>query len=228
MFGRAQCGVVLGRLGPFSQRDAGPIAELAEVRCRYRRSTGIIVNPDPSLSTAATLAQPRDITELLNYRLARLIAASGAAVIRLCEGKYGVSRREWHMLGLLAAHGAQSPSELADKCHLDRARVSRAITLMTGKGLIRRHGVATDLRRASVELTALGTTLYRALFADIAAINTRLVAGLSPDQLAMLDTLLDDLTHQAQLVNQEFATQISASRWRGSAARPQWPGAADE
>jgi DNA-binding MarR family transcriptional regulator len=186
------------------------------------------VTSDSRPSGEASLAQPRDITELLNYRLARLVAASGAAVIRLCEGKYGVSRREWHMLGLLAAHGALSPSELADKCHLDRARVSRAITLMSGKGLVRRRGVATDQRRASVELTPLGTTLYHALFADIAAINTRLVAGLSPERLAMLDALLEDLTHQARVVNQQFATEISAGRWRGSAARPQWPGAAGD
>lgn len=183
---------------------------------------------DPNPPSGATLARPGDITDLLNYRLARLVAASGAAVIRLCEGKYGISRREWHMLGLLAAHGAQSPSELADKCHLDRARVSRAITLMSGKGLVRRRGVANDQRRASIELTALGTTLHRTLFADIAAINARLVAGLTPERLAMLDGLLDDLTREAQRVNREFATEISASRWRGSAARPQWPGAGDE
>lgn len=185
---------------------------------------------DPNAANASregSLAQPADITDLLNYRLARLMAASGAAVIRLCEGKYGVSRREWHMLGLLAAHGPQSPSELAGKCHLDRARVSRAITLMSGKGLIRRRGVAGDQRRATVELTTLGTTLQRALFADIAAINARLVAGLSPERLALLDELLDDLTQQAQRVNHEFATEISASRWRGSAARPQWPGPGD-
>lgn len=177
----------------------------------------------PSLDAGASrLRAPRDITDLLNFRLAALVGASGAAVIRLCEGQYGVSRREWALLGLLAVRGAQAPSEIADQCHLDRTRVSRAITRLTAKGLIRRQTLDGDRRRASVALTPAGQALYRQLFDEVAAINRQLVETLSDGELATLDTLLTALTEQAVRVKRQVATTVSTNRWRGGGARRQW------
>lgn len=171
---------------------------------------------------ACRLRAPRDITDLLNFRLAALVGASGAAVIRLCEGQYGVSRREWALLGLLAVRGAQAPSEIADQCHLDRTRVSRAITRLAAKGLIRRQTLDGDRRRASVALTPAGQALYRQLFDEVAAINQRLVETLSDRELATLDTLLTALTEQAVRVKRQVATTVSTNRWRGGGTRRQW------
>lgn len=196
-------------------------------RGKIAASANTMSDPDVSPTAApdaSTLATPRDITELLNYRLARLVAASGAAVIRLCEGKYGVSRREWHLLGLLATLGPQAPSELADRCHLDRTRVSRAITQMNAKGLIRRLAVPGDQRRARVELTAEGRALHDAMFADIARVNVELVGCLDAAELQCLDGLLERLTAQAARVQAQFATTIRTDRWRGSASRTRWAG----
>ncbi len=177
----------------------------------------------PSVHAGASrLREPRDITDLLNFRLAALVGASGAAVIRLCEGQYGVSRREWALLGLLAVRGAQAPSEIADQCHLDRTRVSRAITRLTAKGLIRRQTLDGDRRRASVALTPAGQALYRQLFDEVATINRRLVETLSDDELATLDSLLTALTEQAVRVKRQVATTVSTNRWRGGGARRQW------
>lgn len=182
----------------------------------------------PSLDAGTSrLRAPRDITDLLNFRLAALVGASGAAVIRLCEGQYGVSRREWALLGLLAVRGAQAPSEIADQCHLDRTRVSRAITRLTAKGLIRRQTLDGDRRRASVALTPAGQALYRQLFEEVAAINRRLVETLSDGEVATLDTLLTALTEQAVRVKRQVATTVSTNRWRGGARR-QWTAPEDE
>ena len=41
-----------------------------------------------------TLTRPDTLDDLLNYRLMRLFAVSGAPVVRLCEGRYGIARRE--------------------------------------------------------------------------------------------------------------------------------------
>ncbi|MBY4896772.1 MarR family winged helix-turn-helix transcriptional regulator [Cupriavidus sp. AU9028] len=180
------------------------------------------VSPDPAAEQPGHLRDPRDITELLNFRLAALVGASGAAVIRLCEGQYGVSRREWALLGLLALRGAQAPSAIADQCHLDRTRVSRAITRLTAKGLVRRQTLDGDRRRASVALTDAGHALYRQLFGEVAAINRRLVETLSDAELASLDTLLTRLTEQADRVRGEVATSVRTNRWAGGAGRRQW------
>lgn len=51
--------------------------------------------------------EPTQLDELLNCRLLRLSAASGTPVLRLLEGRYGIARREWRLLALLAARGAR-------------------------------------------------------------------------------------------------------------------------
>ena len=170
-----------------------------------------------------SLRAPGNITELLNYRLAALVAVSGASVIRLCEGRFGISRREWHLLGLLHAFGPQSPSDLALLCHLDRARVSRAISALSLKKLVKRSALPTDHRRATVALTESGRALQASIFDEVSAINVRLVEGLDDAQLTALHQLLSQLKTRADDAGREAATTVHADRWKGSAARLQWP-----
>ncbi|MFL6693662.1 MAG: MarR family transcriptional regulator, partial [Ramlibacter sp.] len=97
-----------------------------------------------------SLANPQTVHDLLNFRLSRLLENSGAMITRLCEGRFGITRREWRLVALLAAHGGVSPSDLALLAHLERGRVSRLITDLRAKGLVRRARVAHDGRRATV------------------------------------------------------------------------------
>ena len=53
--------------------------------------------PSPRLSA------PQGLDDLLLYRLSRLLGVAGAPVIRLCEGQFGITRREWRVLALLPA-----------------------------------------------------------------------------------------------------------------------------
>lgn len=49
-------------------------------------------------------------------------------VIRLCEGRLGITRREWRIIALLAQDEGLLSSQLAERAQLDRARTSKAIT----------------------------------------------------------------------------------------------------
>ncbi|MCK9511648.1 MAG: MarR family transcriptional regulator [Pigmentiphaga sp.] len=173
-------------------------------------------------STAESLLEPRDIADLLNYRLFSLLAFSGAAVIRLCEGKYGISRREWHIVAILAKHQSLAPSDISTLTHLDRARVSRAITQLREKELLHREPCPGDQRRAQVRLTAHGERLYRHLFREVAKLNTALTSTLDPAFVAQFDAALDQLTERAKILAQETAPGIHANRWRGRGQRRPW------
>jgi len=179
-------------------------------------------------SATGSLIAPRDISELLNYRLYSLMAFSGAAVIRLCEGKYGISRREWHILAILAKHQSLAPSDISALTHLDRARVSRAITQLREKELVHRESCPGDQRRARVTLSAHGERLYRHLFREVANLNTALTSSLDPGFLAQLEVALDSLTERAKILAQEAAPGIQADRWRGRGQRRPWNGDSSE
>jgi len=166
-----------------------------------------------------TLREPRTLDDLLNYRLLRLYALAGAPVIRLLEGRYGISRREWRLLALLAAHGELSPSALAEQAHLDRPRATRGVQMLVQKSLARRSAQQGDARRAHVKLTRSGAKLYEELFPQIAAINARLVETLDLDAATALDQALTRLTDEALRLNQSTLSDLRADRRAGLARR---------
>ena len=76
------------------------------------------------------------VDDLLLYRMGRLSATAGAMVVRLCEGGYGVTRREWAVIAKLHDQPGLLPSALAEQMHRDRARTSRTVTALLRKGLV--------------------------------------------------------------------------------------------
>ncbi|HZY16485.1 MAG TPA: MarR family transcriptional regulator [Ramlibacter sp.] len=166
-----------------------------------------------------SLADPRTVDDLLNYRLSCLLDSSGAMVIRLCEGRYGITRREWRLIALLAAHGAMSPSELAERAHLERARTSRHITGLAERQLIRRVQLAHDGRRARVELTEQGRQLHEELFPQSVVFHRQVLQALSAAELAAFDTALAKLTEAAQRIARARPVAEKADRRHGGARR---------
>jgi DNA-binding MarR family transcriptional regulator len=166
-----------------------------------------------------SLRAPKSLDELLNYRLLKLYALSGAPVIRLLEGRYGIARREWRLIGLLAARGPLSPSALADEAQLDRPRTSRAIGSLVAKGLLRRDALPGDARHARVALTPDGRRLHDVLLPQIAAVNIAVLAVLDDTALRALDRALATLTERARQVNAESVRDVRADRRAGGSRR---------
>jgi DNA-binding MarR family transcriptional regulator len=138
------------------------------------------------------------VDDLLLYRISRLSAAAGVMVVRLCEGGYGVTRREWAVIAKLHAQPGLLPSELAEQMHRDRARTSRTVTALLRKGLIERVTLPSDRRSARLSLTASGQRLYAELMPQVQAINGQILSALSAQEAAQFDGLLERLQAQTQ------------------------------
>jgi DNA-binding MarR family transcriptional regulator len=153
---------------------------------------------DLPAAMSPSLRKPAQIEELLLFRMSQILAAGGAPVIRLCEGQYGITRREWRVIASLQTAKRMLSSELAEHLQLDRARTSRAITSLVTKGLLQRHGVANDLRKAEVEMTDKGRALYTKLFPQVQEINAGLLSTLTDAEIELLDSALTTLQKQAK------------------------------
>lgn len=169
------------------------------------------------------LRQPRTLDDLMNFRLHRLFALSSAPIVRLLEGRHGVTRREWRLVALLASRGPLSPSDLATHGRLDRARTSRAIGALVEKQLVLRQALTADPRRARVSLTPAGERLYAEVFPVVSDVNTQLLSALDDAQLDALDAALQRLTERALALNQTLATDLKASRREGGTRRLRTP-----
>ena len=147
--------------------------------------------------THVRLMQPKAMDDLFLYRISRLLATAGAPVIRLCEGAFGITRREWRIVALLAETEGILSSDLAVRAQLDRARTSRAVTGLVAKKLVSRMPRPGDRRAVTLALTAAGRSLFEALFPQAVAINVEVLSALGDAEVALLDQLLVRLQAQA-------------------------------
>ena len=163
------------------------------------------------------------VDDMLLYRLGQLTSTAGAMVVRLCEGGYGITRREWAVLAQL--HGQPQgvlPSALAERMQRDRARTSRALGSLQAKGLVQRVTLPSDRRSARVSLTPAGQALYDTLMPQVQAINARILAVLDPAQKQAFDESLARLRAQAQQLLAQMGPELpKADRRRGGSRRTQ-------
>jgi DNA-binding MarR family transcriptional regulator len=143
-------------------------------------------------------APRRPLDDLLLYRLSRLLSVAGGMVIRLCEGRFGITRREWRLLATLASSGELGSSQLAQHAQLDRARTSKAVGTLVAKGLVSRTHPAGDRRQVVLSLTAQGQSVYDALYPIVTAINGELMSVLADGDAAALDAALVRLQARAE------------------------------
>lgn len=175
----------------------------------------------PQRPEASRLSQPELLDDLLLYRLGRLVATAGTMVIRLCEGRHGITRREWRVIALLAQEDELLSSELAGRIRLDRARTSRAITSLVAKQLVRRQSGTADRRQARLSLTPSGRALHAALMPEVQGINREILSVLEPAEVRQLDDALARLQERsARLADEVSASLPKADRRRGGRSRP--------
>jgi DNA-binding MarR family transcriptional regulator len=162
---------------------------------------------------------PAGLDDLLLYKLSRLLAVGGSMVIRLCEGRFGITRREWRVIARLAQEeDLLSSSELAERIQLDRARTSRAVTSLVDKRLVRRQAGASDRRQARLSLTERGRALHAQLFPLVCEINRGLLSPLRAQEVERLHAMLAAMQDQADRMVQ-VAELPKADRRRGARAR---------
>jgi len=170
-----------------------------------------------TLSPSQRLAS---IDDLLLYRLSRLNSTAGGMVVRLCEGGYGITRREWAVVAQLYENGGLPPSVLAERMHRDRARTSRTLTALIKKQLVLRTVSPGDRRGARVELTPAGRQLYNDLMPSIQAINGQILSALRADEVVQFDDVLARLQARAQSMVVELSPHWPrANRRRGPLTR---------
>lgn len=154
------------------------------------------------------------INDLLLFRLNRLASLAGGMVVRLCEGGYGITRREWGVVGHLREQGPLAPSALAERFQLDRARTSRLVTSLVDKGLITREVLPGNRRQALLRLTPAGAALYDQVMPQVQEINRRILAALSEAEMAQLDGLIGRLQVSADQLRQALDGELPRTQRR--------------
>ncbi len=154
------------------------------------------------------------IDDLLLYRLSRLSGLAGALVVRLCEGGYGITRREWRVLGLMKESEVLTSSALAERIQMDKARTSRVISGLTQRGLLNREIPPSNRREVRLSLTPAGVKLGQELMPQAREINRAILSVLTDDEMAQLDALILKLQGSTEQVSETMQAQLPKAQRR--------------
>jgi DNA-binding MarR family transcriptional regulator len=165
------------------------------------------------------LADPQGMRDVLPYQANRLLALTGAPVVRWCEGQFGISRRQWRLLAALAEQGVMQSSQLAVHVELDRVRTSRALLGLEEQGLITRNAQLGNARHVFVSITQAGREIYDGLWPLVKAHHQRLMSALSKQQVAALEAMINLLQAQALRLQASYDDLPKANRRAGQAAK---------
>ncbi|CAB3671524.1 DNA-binding transcriptional repressor MarR [Achromobacter spanius] len=165
---------------------------------------------------------PPHLADMLMYRLYQAWSQSNPVFVRLCEGRFGITRREWRILACAIEGGIMSSAELAAAAKLDLARTSRTLGALCEKGWLRRLHDSTDRRVVRVEATAEGLARYRALLPEVLRLNELLVQDLSDAEVALLRDFLGRIEQRGRRMAEDNIVADKASRREGGTRRAQY------
>lgn len=159
-----------------------------------------------------SIGDSKGIQDLLLFRLSKIVSIGGSMVTRICEGRFGITRREWAVLALLAQADEMKWARLVEQSELDNARLSRAVSSLVSKGLAVKRPISS--RGILVSLTDSGRTVYAELFPIAQDVNMRLIESLDEADRRRLDLVLDSI-HQKAIDLAKESHLPKADRRRG-------------
>lgn len=119
--------------------------------------------------------------------------------------RHGVTEQQWRVLRALQSHGALEVTELARATCLLPPSLSRILRDLEARGLVSRHAVDNDLRRARISIARDGTALIKEVAPDSEAIYAEITRRFGAarlaelqKQLAALEAALADMGGEAE------------------------------
>ncbi|MBX6964434.1 MarR family winged helix-turn-helix transcriptional regulator [Alcaligenes faecalis] len=167
-----------------------------------------------SSSALASTAPAPTLPAMMMFQLYRAWSAGNPIFIRLCEGRFNITRREWRILAIACMHPALTGTALAEAVSLDSARCSRAVSTLCEKGLLKRTRDIKDTRVVHVSVTELGMQRYKEVMPIVASLNEEIFQDLSAAEMAALSSMLDRITSRAALMLESNVVKERARRNR--------------
>ncbi len=176
----------------------------------------------PTIPATTPAPGPRQLSDMLMYRLYQAWSQSNPVFLRLCEGRFGITRREWRVLACAVEGGIMNSAELAAAAKLDLARTSRTLGALCEKGWLRRLHDSADRRVVRVEATAEGVARYEALLPEVTHLNDLLVQDLSDAEVGLLRDFLGRIEQRGRRMAEDNIVSDKASRRDGGTRRSRY------
>jgi len=136
-----------------------------------------------------------DISSIETCARMHLLTSELAAAFDAHFARHDLSRGRFFILLILMRAGDQnlSPAEIADNCEVSRATITGLLDTLQSAGFIEREASVEDRRAVRVRLTEAGKAHLESMLPDHYKRITRLMQGLTQEDRATLNALLDKI-----------------------------------
>jgi DNA-binding MarR family transcriptional regulator len=155
----------------------------------------------PLAARSETLA----LETFMPFRLSVLANRLTRSVARVYSQRFRLSAPEWRTMAVLGRYGAMTANNVVERTAMDKVRVSRAVARLLAAGHITRRADPEDRRRAILELTPGGKSVYRQIVPLVLAVEEDLLAELDREERAIFERVI----HKLDLRTAEPATAPS-------------------
>ncbi len=146
-------------------------------------------NPPLRPGDASLLALER----FLPFRLSVLSNRMTRAVAGVYARRFHLSAPEWRTMAVLGRYGAMTANSVVEHTAMDKVRVSRAVARLLAAGHVTRRTDAADRRRAILDLTTDGRTVYDRIVPLVLAVEAELLADLGDEERKILEAAITKL-----------------------------------
>jgi DNA-binding MarR family transcriptional regulator len=130
------------------------------------------------------------LDDYLPYRLSVASNAVSRLIARAYEDRFGLTIPQWRLICVLAEDGPSVQGGLVARTGMDKVTVSRAAQGLARRHLVERTGHHADGRSNVLALTEAGAGLHAEIAPLALAYEAALIAGLTPEEVAVAKRLL--------------------------------------
>jgi DNA-binding MarR family transcriptional regulator len=133
------------------------------------------------------------LEDFLPYRLNVAAAVVSEGLARLYSEKFGIDIPGWRVIATLGQIGQCTAKTIGLHSHMHKTKVSRAVSELEGRTLIRRAINPSDKREAFLVLTDKGRQVYEDIVPLAKTYQTQLLARYSAADQMLFQRILRDL-----------------------------------
>ena len=131
-----------------------------------------------------------DLDHFLPYLLNQAAEATSKDFQTIYRAAYGLTRTQWRVLANLGKFGSMTARDICTISHIEKTKVSRAVSALEAEGLLTRSPSPKDRRAEILALTDQGRVVFADLGQRAIAYDQALRAQIGPEIAAQLDDLL--------------------------------------
>jgi DNA-binding MarR family transcriptional regulator len=139
-----------------------------------------------------------DLNSFLPYQLTFSVGAVSRVLTTEIRRRFGLNAAEWRVLNIVGSFAPLSTRTVARYSSMEKAKISRATTRLTARGLVTHSVDPSDRRLVRLALSDRGKRLHARMSRVAREFEAALMRSLSREEAALLPTALVKLRVAAE------------------------------